>query len=861
MTNLSQQPSPSFPGRLLRRSSRRYLRQHPLLILLSILGVAVGVSVVVGIDLANSSARTAFQLSTETVAGRATHALVAGDGPIDDDIYQEVRVGLGVRQAAPILEGYARVSDPTGPVVQLLGIDPLADGDFRSFAGGPGGGLDLGGFMGGSSSVLMAPATASRFGLEIGSSFFLWVDGRAKEVTLLDMLDPSDDLEATGLDNLIVMDISVAQAVMDAPGQLSRIDLRLPLPIDVENMTALVEDRLPENVELRRAEARSSTLDQMTEAFSLNLTAMSLLALVVGMFLIYNTMTFSVVQRRSLMGRLRALGVTRREIFWLVLSEALLIGGIGAIIGVLGGVALGRVLVGLVTQTINDLYFVVRIRDLDLSYWALAKGLLLGIGSTLLSTIPPAREATRAAVSTVLRRSENESRISAMLPRLNWSGLGLAVLGGLLLWGSGTNIAVSYVGILAIILAGACWTPALVLLGSRLLRPVLGGVFGIIGRMAASGIGQSLSRSAVAVAALTIAVSATTGVGVMVESFRTTVDTWLTYSLEADVYISPPGTVFRRNDSTITPEAEAVIRSADGVISSFSVRTANVVVDNEPTDLIVTEPRPSALEPGRYKAIADYDHREAMRSRDVVMVSEPYSYRHGTRVGDELLIVTANGPIRFEVGAIYHDYASDLGAVQMTRSRYDIHFNDPFVSGLAVYVAPSDSVETVVEQLREATTSVQGLNIRSNRDLRQASLEVFDRTFTVTTVLRLLAILVAFVGVLTALMSLQLERRRELAVLRANGMTPVQVRRTVTLQTVSMGLIAGILSIPMGLVLSWLLIFVINQRSFGWTLQFIIDPMILGQAVLLALLAALLASVYPAWSMSRANAADALRAE
>lgn len=860
MSMNNPQRTPFWPGRLLRRSSRRYLRHHPLLMTLSILGVALGVAVVVGIDLANSSARTAFTLSTETVAGRATHALEGNGGILPDSVYRIIKVDKGFRDAAPVVEGSVRIGASDGPVVQVLGIDPLAEDPFRSFTGGPDDGLDLGRFMGHTPAVLVAESTAKGLDLPGQDPFTVWHEGQPFDLQVEAFLPTVSDLDAAALENLMVVDVATAQRILGMQGRLSRIDLILPGDSE-SSFRASVMTGLSGSITLSQAAGRSDTLDQMTEAFSLNLTAMSLLALIVGMFLIYNTMTFSVVQRRPLLGRLRAVGVTRREMYWMIISEALLIGLSGSILGAAGGLALGNMLVGLVTQTINDLYFVVRIRELDISMWSIGKGLAIGIGSTVLSTLPPAREATRTAPSMVLKRSSTESRTLHSLPRLLLAGMLLALIGTAILWLSGQSIAWSYFGILAIILAFACWVPPAVLLGARALRPVLGSSFGIMGRMGASGIEQSLSRSAVAVAALTIAVAATSGVGVMVDSFRTTVNTWLTYSLEADIYISPPGDVFRRNDATITAEAEAFIRNNPGVMAAYSVRTARVLVDGRESDLIVTQPRPREMEPGRYKQIMDGDHRRAMRHQDVVMVSEPYAYRHDTSVGDTLRIMTAHGPTDFLVGAVYYDYASDLGVVQMTRDRYDVHFDDPRVSGLAVYATEGTDLNALIQELRNGTASVQSLNIRSNRDLRQASLDVFDQTFTVTSVLRLLAILVAFVGVLTALMALQLERSRELAVLRANGMTPGQLGLMTTLQTSSMGLLAGLLSVPLGLVLAWLLIYVINQRSFGWTLQFDVDLMILLQAILLAVVAAALAAIYPSLSMSRTKAIEALREE
>jgi putative ABC transport system permease protein len=849
--------TPSLPGPLLRRNSRCYLRRHPLLMALSVLGVALGVAVVVGIDLANDSARTAFRLSTETVAGKATHSVVSGDGLLADSTYTYLRVDLGVRDSAPVLEGYARAGGPRGPVLQILGIDPLADAPFRSWTGGPGSGLDLGAFFGAEPSGLLSEATAASLNLEAGDMLALHREGRVDSVRIQAVLEPDPGLAEQALDNLLVVDISSAQRLTDADGMLTRIDLILSNSREMDRIAAA----LPRSARIEASTARSGALEQMTSAFSLNLTAMSLLAMVVGMFLIYNTMTFSIVQRRPLIGRLRGLGVTAREVRMLILSEALLIGLAGSAIGIAGGLALGKGLTGLVTQSISDLYFTVRVRDVQPDLLGLGKGLLVGIGSTLLATLAPAREATRRPPSTVLQRSEEEVRTRDHRGRWILTGGVLALAGTALLGLSGTNIPLSYIGILAFILAAAVWTPVLVELGSSLLRPAAGALLGVVGRMAASGIRHTLSRSAVAIAALTVAVAATSGVGIMVDSFRTTVDTWLRYSLEADVYISPPGLVFRRNDASIDRDVEARIRSFEGVKEVYSVRTARVDIDGRTSDLIVTEPRDRALEPGRYAALPDYDLRQAMMERDVVMVSEPWAFRYGTAVGDTLTITTRSGPRPFEVGAIYFDYASDLGAVQMARSRYATHFDDEAVSGLAVYVADGVTPDDLIQALRQATSEDQELLIRSNRDLRQASLDVFDQTFTVTTVLRLLTILVAFIGVLTALMALQMERARELAVLRANGMTPRQVRTLVTTQTGLMGLLAGLLSIPLGLLLAWLLIYVINRRSFGWTLQFEVDPMILLQALVLAIVAALVAGWWPGRKMSTQNASEALRFE
>lgn len=844
--------------KLLRRTSRRYLLRHPLLIALSILGVAVGVAVVVAIDLANASAEQAFALSAETVTGKATHQIIGAAEGIDEYEYRALRVEQGLRDSAPVVEGFARAPAYPGRTFQILGIDPLAEAPFRSYTGTPGSDLDLSLFMARPNTALLARPTAADLGLSPGDALALRIGGVDKTVTLAGLMIPDDDRSAQAMDNLLVVDIATAQELFGMPGRLSRIDLLIPDTEAGQTRLAQIESALPPRTEIVRSSARTETVEQMTRAFNLNLTALSLLALVVGMFLIYNTMTFSVVQRRALIGRLRALGVTRREVFGLILGEAFLIGMIGTALGVVLGIVLGRGLVQLVTQTINDLYYVLRVRDLSLSAWTLGKGVALGLGATLLATLPPAREATRAPATTVLRRSQEESRLMQMLPRLALGGtvLGVMAIGLLLL--PGRSIVISYLALLCVLLAFALITPAAVVGFAKMMRPAMGNIFGVLGRMATRSVVTTLSRTAVAIAALMIAISATVGVGVMVDSFRETVQVWLGYSLQADVYVQPPSLVFRRSDASLEPGVVERLATAPGVAGAYSVRSVRVTSNNGPTDLVAIDQGPNTRRTFRFKA---GDMLPSFDGGEEVIVSEPYSYRFGVALGDSVWLQTDRGEQAFQVTGIFYDYGSDLGVVMMSRATYNRYYEDRGIAGLALYATPGQEVDALVRQLRERVGDEQEVLIRSNRALRETSLAIFDRTFTVTVVLRLLAVLVAFVGVLSALMALQLERARELAVLRANGLTPRQVWRYVTMQTGLMGLMAGLFSLPLGLTLAYVLIHVINKRSFGWTLQVDVSPEILVQALVLALVAALLAGLYPAWKMARANPALALREE
>jgi putative ABC transport system permease protein len=841
---------------LLVRASARHLGKHPWLTALSLLGIALGVSVVVSIDLASTSALRSFEQSTETVAGRATHQLVGGPTGISDALYRELRLLPGAPLAAPVVEGSVRATRGDRRPLTVLGVDPFAEAPFRAYARtGSRGAMDL--LLTEPGTVLLPTATARLLGVGEGDSFKVVVGGLARQLRVAALLVPPDERTARALEGLVLTDVSTAQELLGRTGHLSRIDLKL----ESEAQLSRLRQWLPAGIEVVRPSARGSMVDQMTRAFRTNLTALSLLALVVGMFLIYNTMTFSVVQRRGLLGRLRALGVTRGELFALVLGEAALLGAAGTAAGLLLGILMGKGLVGLVTQTINDLYFVVSVRRLSLEPWTLAKGLGLGLGATLFAALVPAWEAARSAPVTTMRRSTSEDVTRSRAPKL--ALLGLLILGiavGLLALPTHALLP-AYAALFAVLLGSALlvpWTTERLAMGAA--RP-LGAMFGLLGRMAARGVRASLSRTAVALAALMVAVATTVGVGLMVASFRETVVAWLESSLQADVFISPPSLIARRGYSPFVPGLAEQLRAIPSVAASSTIRVVQLNVDGIPTDLLAVEFAQGPQRPYRFKETAADTVWRDLEAPDTLLVSEPFSYHRGIHRGDTVRLPTDHGPKAFRVVGVYFDYGSDTGTVMMPRATYERHFDDRAVSGLALYAAPGQDVDALVAQVLKSAGDSQMLNVRAYRSLREGSLEVFDRTFTITQVLRLLAIGVAFIGVLSALMALQLERAREFAVLRATGLTPGQLWGLVSLQTGLLGLLAGLFAVPLGMVLATILVYVINQRSFGWTLQLALTPGILGQALLLSLVAAALAGLYPAWRMARAKPALALREE
>lgn len=849
--------------RILITTSLRYLLRHLWQIGLAILGVALGVAVVVSIDLTNSSARRAFAISTETIAGRATHQIIGGPNGIDDALYRTLRVDLGLRATAPIVEGYASAPAQPGLTLHIFGVDPLAEAPFRPWLSGgrAGPNAQLFALFTQPGAALLSADTARAYGLKAGDPFQIRIGARTTTATLVALLEPQDEAARRAIDSLLLVDISTAQEWLGMVGKLNQIDLILPDGAAAQAVLDQIAPVLPPGVHVTRPALRTQAIEQMTAAFELNLTALSLLALIVGMFLIYNTITFSVVQRRSLLGTLRCLGVTRRQVFALVLGEALIVGVIGAVAGVLLGIALGRGLIQLVTQTINDLYFTVSIRSVAISSGPLIKGLALGLITTLAAAAVPAFEATFTPPRTVLRRSSYEDRVRKLVPLAGAAGLLLLLAGGALLLIPSKSIVLSFTALFLITIGSAATTPLATLLLMQAARPLMGRAFGLLGRMAARDVIATLSRTSVAIAALMIAVSVTIGVGLMVGSFRQTVINWLDTTLRADVFVSVPGVSSNRLDAPLPGEIVRQISAAPGVARARPYRSVTVEGQFGPQLLV-------ALEVATDRDRASFRFLQGQPAsvwpgfaQGQVLVSEPLAFRYDLAPGDTIALLTDQGQRAFPIAGVYADYGSDQGVVMISLPQYQAHWNDQRISSLGIDAAPGTDVDTLVLQLRRLAGPDQVLNIRSNRALREASIAIFDRTFAITTVLQLLATIVAFIGILAALMALQLERARELGMLRANGLTPRQLWGMVISQTGLIGVTAGLLALPVGVMLALVLVFVINKRSFGWTLLFQLDGGLFAQAMLVAIVAALLAGIYPAWRMSRTAPALALREE
>jgi putative ABC transport system permease protein len=845
------------------RASLREARRQPWQIALGCLGIALGVAVVCAIDITEASARRAFDRATDSVVGRATHQVIGGPRGLDEALYVELRRAFPAHAAAPVIEATLEIAAGDRPSVRLLGIDPIAEAPFRDYWRGaarlPAEGLLR--LMIEPRTALASRAAAARLEVAPGDTLPCIAGAEIAPLEILGLLDAQGDQSALGGTELLVADIATAQELLRRFGRITRIDLILP-----EGAAPAIEAWLgarDPSAALVPSESRGASVQAMTRAFHSNLSALSLLALLVGVFLIYNSQTFMVLRRREQFGLMRALGVGRGQLARVVLAEAACQGAAGTAAGITAGVLLAGALLGLVTRTINDLYYPLSVGATSIDAALLAKAAALGLGATLIAALAPTWEAARVAPRAAMSRAEVERRAGDLARHGLLAGILCLVAGVTLLLASARSLAAGFGGLFLIIIGAVLATPALTIgVIDLLLAATRRLPRAVTLRLALRGVVASLSRTAVAVAALMLAVATTIGIGVMVASFRASVADWLGAVLQADYYVTAAGGSDGFASAPFPREIVEALGRTAGVRGVSHVRRTRIESHTGVESLAVYGMTEEARRGFRFRAVGDREtFWRAFESDDVVMVSESYAFHHGLARGDALALRTDRGTRRFRIEAIYQDYAADRGIIAMARRVYDRYWDDDAVTGLGVYAAPGFDRADLRRRLEALGAGEHRFEIVANREIRAASLAVFDRTFRITEVLRLLAGLIAMLGIFSALLAIQLERTRELGVLKALGVTPAGLRTLVLGQTAAIGVIAGVLAVPVGIAMAVLLVYVINRRSFGWTMDLHLEAAWIAGAVAVALGAALAAGVYPAARMARIEPAAALRAE
>jgi putative ABC transport system permease protein len=847
--------------RLFLTHSLRYFARHPALTALNIVGIALGVTVFLSVQIVNHSALESFRASIDIVAGKADLEII-GDGlRFDENVYPLVANDPDIAAATPTVEDVASLTDHPGDYLQLLGIDIFSDEPLRTFElhdahdQKP----DIVAFLRDPRVLAVTRKLSQRLGLKMGDPLRLETQTGTETFHIGYILDFGED--APGADeHLSVMDIANVQENFLHVGKLTRISALLRPGANFTTVRDRLRAKLPAGVIVQAPDRRNRQVERMLGAFQLNLTALSLISLLVGMFLVYNTVATAVVRRRHEIGVLRALGLSGGQVQALFVAEALLLGLVGSLLGLLLGVVMAGQLVGAVAQTITSLYLLTSIQNLFISPLAIIAALLLCLGAVLLAAWFPAREASLISPVEALSVGHLEAESARGATRWFMVGIGLLVVAALLARVSLTYgpAWLSFGAALFTLLGFAFFVPTMSVSFSRWIKPR-----SIMARIAFGHFAQSLHRTSMAIASLVVALAMIVGISTMIFSFRTTVEEWLTRSVQADLAIGPAANLVLGNREMVRPEVEAII-AATPHVTYDSYRELRVQFDGQQVKLVSARLAVTRdIERLTFSQGESHQAFDDAIQHSAILVSEPFQRRFHLGLGDTINLATPTGRHDFKIGGVYVDYTTEGGVLLVDWQTYRKFWQDTAINGIGVYIDKGSGVTAaqLQRELRPRIAPYGDYLIKSNQELREQVFRIFDQTFSVTYILQTIGIIISALGIFLSLSILVTERRREISILRAVGASRGQITAMVLWEAGIIGLLGSFLGIIAGLALAWMLSFVINVSFFGWTIAWATPWRFLISLPFLVIGAALVAGYGPARQAARIDIANGVKME
>ncbi len=813
--------------------------------LLTLFSIAVGVAVIFAMDLAGNAAAGSFQSSLETVGGTDDLEITATGGLPAETLGQLVSLPYPLT-FSPRIEDFAIWNRKRS--VPFVGVDIIANAlqlDNKQLAEKP---KEL---KPGQRGIFVTQGLA-----KTGDNVELQINDTPLPFTVAGVIDSQN---VNG--DLVLLDIEDAEAVTGRANKIDRILVSLPQSekLNADLWAAKLSKHIPEGATVRPIGARKEENRKMLAAFRWNLRILSYIALLVGAFLIYNTISVSVVRRRAEIGIVRAIGGTQSLVRGAFLLEAAIFGIFGGLLGLAVGRLLAEGAVQLVGLTVQALYVSSTPAPIHFDPLAAGAALLTGIGTALLAALGPSLEAGQVPPTEAMARGRIDTLARESTGRQALYALGFAILSAILsqLPPVARMPLAGYTAALFLVVSASLLAPLLVSKGATALSKF----FGVQSLLAGRSLAGALRRSSVLVATLATAVAMMTSVGIMVGSFRETMLTWLDRQIRADFYLRPAGDAAIDRHPTIAEEVARRIEAIPGVEAVDRFRAYAIRYNGLPATLGSGDTR-AQLRYGRtylYQGNIN-DAAQALVTGEGVLISEPFSEKHKLKVNDRITLPLRDKRISFRVAGIFLDYSSENGIVILDRNALLKYLPDDEPTNLAVYLSPNADRASIKPQI-EAAYAPRRIVVFENSSLRREAIRIFDQTFAVTYALEAVAIFVAVVGVAGAMLALIMDRRREIALLRFLGAAASQIRGIVLFEAGFIGLFSQILGLLCGSLMSLILIFVINKQSFGWTIQFHLPIAALLSALAFVFIATVLAGLYPARVATSLNPIEVLHEE
>jgi putative ABC transport system permease protein len=848
---------------LLRLISWPYFRKHVLRTLLTTAGIVLGVAVFVGMHTANQSVLFAFSRTVDRIAGKTELQVTAGETGFDEEVLEKVQAASTVRIAVPVIEAVVDTNITGEGHLLILGIDMTGDRSLRDYD------LESGEdaviddplvFLAQADSIILSNEFADKNHFSVGGHVTLGTVEGDRQFAIRGIMKGSALTSAFG-GNLAIMDIYAAQKMFGRGRKFDRVDLAVKEGRTLADAERELRAMLGPGFQVDPPSGRGQQFEAMLAAYSMMVNISSAFALFIGMFIIYNSFAIAVTQRRSEIGILRALGATRRQIRWLFLGESAVTGLVGSIGGLIFGVLIARGIAASIGTLISDVYGVAQHTDeIASNPGLLTMALVIGIVTSMIAAAIPARNAARVDPVQALQKGKfqalaaGESRLRAILA---------AVLGAVsfVCLSTGGSRPVFYGGYVLAIVVALLVSPLLSLALSKAMRPVLKWIRPVEGALAADSLIHAPRRTSASVAALMLSLALVVAFGGMARASYDSIIDWMNTALNPDLFVMPSQNVVVRTirfPASMAPELAAV----PGIERVQMVRDARIVFRKTPVMVVAVEVT-SIAQTARRAPVAG-DETEMYRltaAGEGLMVSDNLAQLQHLRLGEVLEVPAPNGVIRLPIVGIILDYSDQQGTILMDRSLFIKYWNDDTVNIFRVYLEPGAQVPDVRQRILERFAGERQVFVLTNAELKSYILKITDQWFGLTSVQIAVAVLVAILGIVNTLTVSITDRRRELGVLKAVGGLHGQIRRTIWIEALSIGVLGLAIGFLVGAINLYYILQIVHHDIAGMRLDYrfpigtvlALVPTILG--------AAFVAAIWPAESAVHGSLVEALEYE
>jgi len=858
---------------LLKHISVRRIQLQKVHTVMTVAGICLGVAAIISIGIVNKSVLRSFEDTINRVTGRAALQVTGAASGFPESMLERVQNIPGVEYAVPVIDTQGILVGAKEQSLMILGVDVLQDSNIREYklsdenADIPDPLL----FLARPDSILLTRELADREGIKLDQTIRVQTVRGIRTFRVRGLLNPEGPAKvASG--NIAVMDYPAAQMAFGKEGRIDRIDVSLLKNEGLDVVRERIRKALPEGYNVVTPEGRTRQVESLVSRFQKNINLISFIAVFVGMYLIYNAVSISVVQRRKEIGILRALGATRGEIIALFMSETFFMSMIGSGLGLILGIFFARSALGTVGEAVSELYVRTSVNSVVVSWTDLARGFLAGIAASLAAALFPALTSTRITPVSAIRSvpyaeegflSGRRLKIaSASLISLSIILLAFFQLSGEspLFHTTASMFAASILLLLGISLAMPSVLQGFLAVFRKSIAPHLGAA----GRLAGLNLAKNITRNAVAAAAIFYGISVFVSSAGIIYSTKRSVMDWIDSYVRGDIIITSGHPIATTGSQNIPMPADMWkdIETVPGVLSADPFRKIYIDYHGKRILLLTIDiARRLTYSPFKIAQGTREDMARLLPNQDFIAVNEALAAQEHLKPEDTLTLPTPEGPVNFRVAVINVDYSSDSGSILMDVHTYRRYWKEYLADSFSVKIKPTANVETVRDEIARRFGNDRKLFVLPAREFKDEIRKVIDRGFAVNNAVNLITLLIACLGIVVTLLASVLERTREIGILRSIGMLRSQVSRVVVFESMLLGAIGGTLGIGAGMAIGWMSLEGFLRGDYGASMQYHVDYFSLFWALALSTLLAALAGVYPAQRAAKTNIVEALSYE